>query len=122
MVKMIRRPIGMTSRTVRSEFYGGIAAILIASTTTVTPAVAEDAALKAFPFVISCEFKKMHHLYYLSRLEPSGQAVYITPDRLAGMITIDGTAKSVGEASGGSCVGKTLKEMRAAGQTYDLRN
>jgi len=74
-----------------------------------------------FPFVITCEYKGLHHAYYLSKLGPDGVATYITPDRLAGTISIAGQAKARGEGQVGSCIGKTLKELRASGQAYDIK-
>ncbi|KQV32656.1 hypothetical protein ASC97_03570 [Rhizobium sp. Root1203] len=77
--------------------------------------------LDNFPFVITCEYKGMHHAYYLSRLDAGGVATYITPDRLAGTISVDGTAKASGESKVGTCLGKTLKELRSSGQARDLK-
>ncbi|TCU17839.1 hypothetical protein EV130_11536 [Rhizobium azibense] len=77
--------------------------------------------LEDFPFVVTCEYKGLHHAYYLSKLGPDGVATYITPDRLAGTISIDGQAKARGEGQVGSCLGKTLKELRASGQAYDIK-
>ena len=77
--------------------------------------------LEDFPFVVTCEYKGLHHAYYLSRLGPDGVATYITPDRLAGTISIDGEAKARGEGQVGSCLGKTLKELRASGQAFDIK-
>jgi hypothetical protein len=77
--------------------------------------------LDKFPFVITCEYKGMHHAYYLSRLDAGGVATYITPDRLAGTISVDGTAKASGESKVGTCLGKTLEELRSSGQARDLK-
>jgi hypothetical protein len=50
-----------------------------------------------------------------------GTATYSASDRIAGTITIDGKAKAIGAEGGGSCVGKTLSELRASHQAYDLK-
>lgn len=77
--------------------------------------------LEDFPFLISCEYKGTHHAFYFSKLGSDGVATYINPSRLAGTITVGGTAKTLGEPIGGTCLGKTLKQLRASGQASDLR-
>lgn len=77
--------------------------------------------LEDFPFLISCEYKGMHHAFYFSKLDSGGVATYINPSRLAGTISVGGTAKTLGEPIGGSCLGKTLEQLRASGQAHDLR-
>jgi len=77
--------------------------------------------LEDFPFLISCEYKGMHHAFYFSKLDSDGVATYINPSRLAGTISVGGTAKTLGEPIGGSCLGKTLEQLRASGQAHDLR-
>ncbi len=74
-----------------------------------------------FPFLISCEYKGIHHAFYFSKLNPDGVATYINPSRLAGTISVGGTAKTLGEPIGGSCLGKTLEQLRTSGQARDLR-
>lgn len=76
--------------------------------------------LEQFPIVITCEYKGLHQAYYFARLDAKGVATYINPSRLAGTITLGGTAKAAGEPVGGSCLGKTLQELRASGQARDL--
>jgi hypothetical protein len=34
---------------------------------------------------------------------------------------LNGEAKAVGGSDGGTCLGKTLKELRASGQAHDLK-
>lgn len=77
--------------------------------------------LEDFPFLISCEYKGTHHAFYFSKLGSDGVATYINPSRLAGTITVGGTAKTLGEPIGGTCLGKTLEQLRASGQASDLR-
>jgi hypothetical protein len=76
--------------------------------------------LSEFPFVVGCEYKGMFHAYYLSRVTPEGVATYVASEKLAGTITLDGHAKAVGGSNGGSCVGKTLQQLRESGQAHDL--
>ena len=82
---------------------------------------AADASFDDFPILIHCEASGAHRAYYLSKIGPDGVAVYISPDNLAGTITIEGKAKSVTGGGSGNCAGKTLEQLRAAGQAYDLR-
>jgi hypothetical protein len=51
-----------------------------------------------------------------------GTATFSASDRIAGTITLDGKAKAVGGSDGGSCLGKTLKELRESGQAHDLKS
>ena len=85
-----------------------------------TPSAASEVSFKDFPVVIYCRYAEIDHAFYFSRLGADGRAVYLTPDRLAGMITIDGIAQRVGGEQSGTCLNKTLEELRSAGQAYDL--
>lgn len=75
-----------------------------------------------FPLLIQCKYKETYHAFYLSRISEQGVATYVASDRIAGTISIDGTAKAIGLKGGGSCVGKTLAELRASHQAYDLKH
>jgi hypothetical protein len=76
--------------------------------------------LEKFPLVITCEYKSLHQVFYLARVSSDGVAVYSNPSKLAGTISVGGTAEAVGEPVGGSCLGKTLEQLRASGQAHDL--
>jgi hypothetical protein len=82
---------------------------------------AAENGLGAFPLVIQCQYKDTLHVFYLSRIGQDGVATYTATDRIAGTVSLDGHAKAVGGAGGGTCVGKTLQELRASGQAHDLR-
>lgn len=82
--------------------------------------LAADLTFKDFPYLIFCEFRETDHAFYFSRLEADGRAIYLTPDNQAGTITIDGVARRVGGDQSGTCFGKTLDELRAASQAFDL--
>lgn len=82
---------------------------------------AQDNPFDQFPLVIQCKHQETHHAFYLSRVSRDGVATYVASERIAGTITIDGKAKAVGVEAAGSCVGKTLAELRASHQTYDLK-
>ncbi|WP_244619073.1 hypothetical protein [Rhizobium sp. 18055] len=81
---------------------------------------ADDDPFEKFPIVIQCKHKDTVHAFYLSRVAANGLATYVASERIAGTISLDGHAKAVGGAGGGSCVGKTLEELRASGQAHDL--
>ena len=73
-----------------------------------------------FPFMVHCENEGTDRAFYLAKIDSKGVAVYISPDNLAGTITLHGPAEPLGGASAGSCAGKTLKQLRATGQAFDL--
>ncbi len=81
---------------------------------------AQEPAFAAFPYLIFCEFEGIDHAYYFSRLDPDGRATYMTPDRQVGVISIDGVAERIGGDRPGTCSDKTLDDLRAAGQAFDL--
>jgi len=83
-------------------------------------AEAAEVSFVDFPFLIHCQLNGVDRAYFLSRLE-TGVAVYISPDNKAGTITIEGTAKPIGGDWSGSCSGKTLEELKAAGQAFYLQ-
>jgi len=81
---------------------------------------AEMATFADFPTVVYCENLGVTHAYYFSRLGTDGVAVYLTPDDLAGAVTIDGVAMKVGGEAVGSCADKALDDLRASGQAVFL--
>ena len=88
----------------------------------VSPAHAGDAASDNFPFLMYCEFDGIIHGLYLSRIQPGGVAVYSTPDKEASLsivISLTGKAEPVGGDWQGNCNGRTLDELRSAGQVHD---
>ena len=85
-----------------------------------TSTVAQDLSFRDFPYLIYCEFQGVDHGFYFSKLGVDGVAVYLTPDRQAGMITIDGVGHRVGGDQSGTCSNKTLDDLRSSGQAYDL--
>lgn len=88
---------------------------------SVTTVQAQDNPFDQFPLVIQCKHEETYHAFYISRVSRDGVATYVASERIAGTITIDGKAKAVGVEAAGSCVGKTLAELRASRQTYDLK-
>ena len=84
------------------------------------PVLAEDLSFKDFPYLIYCESQGVDHAFYFSRLSPDGVAIYLTPDRQAGMITIDSVGRRVGGEQSGTCANKTLDDLRTSKQAYDL--
>ena len=104
----------------------GVTAAVVCSLVAITgafyaaPAGAGGVSFKDFPYLIYCQYKNIDHAYYFSQVGPDGHAIYLTADGQAGAITIDGTAKRVGGDGSGSCGGKTLNDLRASGQAFDL--
>jgi hypothetical protein len=78
--------------------------------------------LDQFPIIVTCKLKDTFQVFQLVRITQDGTATYLASDRIAGTITLTGRAKAVGDDSGGDCVGKTLHELRAAGQAYFLKS
>lgn len=110
------------SRQRSKRFVAGlIGTAVLGSVFQMTVAHAEDDPFSQFPLVIHCKYNETYHAFYISRVSHDGVATYVASDRIAGTITLDGKAKAVGGAGGGSCVGKTLVELRASQQTYDLK-
>ncbi|MGZ2456016.1 hypothetical protein [Rhizobium sp. IY2] len=100
---------------------GLIAAPALAAVFPLHAVHAEDDPFSQFPLVIHCKYNETYHAFYISRVSQDGVATYVASDRIAGTITLDGQAKAIGGAGGGSCVGKTLVELRASQQAYDLK-
>lgn len=111
-------PPGSRAKPPRLTF--GSIAIASVSLYALAPAQATDLSFKDFPYLIYCESAGIAHAFYFSRLGSDGVAIYITPGRQAGTITIDGVARRVGGEQSGSCSDKTLDDLRASGQAYDL--
>jgi hypothetical protein len=87
---------------------------------TIRPAPRAGAASHRFPYVIYCEYEGIEHAYYFSQRGTNGRATYMTPDRQVGVISIDGVAERVGGDRPGTCRDKTLDELRATGQAFDV--
>ena len=89
---------------------------------SMSAARAVDVSFTDFPFLITCEAAGIHHAFYLVRIGQDGVAIYATLAGQAGTITLDGTPKRVG-GSGitSSCSGKTLEQLRSAGQAFYLQ-
>jgi hypothetical protein len=98
-----------------------VAATCLSLSLSAPRAYAQHDVFDDFPFVISCENKGTYHAYYLSRVTKDGTATYVASDKIAGTISLDGHAKAVGGPGGGNCAGKTLEQLRAAGQAHDLK-
>lgn len=84
-------------------------------------AAAAGTSVGDFPVMIHCEGKGLHRFYYLSKIGSDGVAVYLSLDGQGGKFSLDGTAKRVLPGASGTCVDKTLEQLRSAGQTYDMQ-
>lgn len=112
-----RESIALTKRTLA----GLVAVPALVAVFQLHAVQAEDDPFSQFPLVIHCKYNETYHAFYISRVSKDGVATYVASDRIAGTITLDGQAKAIGGAGGGSCVGKTLAELRASQQAYDLK-
>lgn len=83
-------------------------------------ALAQQYTAKDYPLVVRCSFAGTERLFYLSTVAETGEAVYLSPDRMAATITPSGTASRVMADSAGSCAGKTVDELRQSGLAFDL--
>jgi hypothetical protein len=100
--------------------FAGLTLLLLAALAN-SDARAAEVSFADFPFLIACEAGGTQHAYYLSRIGRDGAAVYMTPARQAGMITLSGNAKQVGGDVRSTCSGKNLEQLRSAGQAYYLQ-
>lgn len=98
----------------------GVAGCSLCVSFCATPILAQDLSFKDFPYLVYCEVQGVAKAFYFSKLGADGVAIYLTPDRQAGTVTIDGVARRVGGEQSGSCAGKKLDDLRTSGQAYDL--
>jgi len=86
-----------------------------------SPLAAQDTGFQDFPAVVYCEFKGIFHAYYFSQLGADGQVIYLRPDSQGAYITASGLTEPVKGDRPGNCADKTLKDLREAGQAFDLQ-
>ena len=84
------------------------------------PSAAGDADI-THPIVIVCELKGAQHFLYLDKIAADGTATYMTPSGLFANVAADGVVSRGGQAVEGACAGRTLEELRAAGQTFSFK-
>ncbi len=85
------------------------------------PSAAGDTNI-THPLVIVCELKGVQHFLYLDRITADGTATYMTPSGQFANIAAGGVVSRGGQAAvEGNCTGKTLEELRAAGQAFSFR-
>lgn len=95
----------------------GLTLLLLAAVAT-SEARAAEVSFADFPFLIACEAGGTQHAYYLSRIARDGVATYRSHAGQAGTVTLTGKAQQVGGDIQSSCAGKTLEQLRSAGQAY----
>ena len=96
-------------------------ALALSQFTPFFQAHADNGSFADFPFLVHCEIGGVDHIYYLSKISADGLAIFISPDRQAGTVTVKGKAEAVGGDGSGNCAGKTLAELRSSGQAFDLQ-
>jgi hypothetical protein len=60
------------------------------------PLEADVAKITQFPMAIICEFSGIEHVFYLSKLQTDGVAVYQRPDGILGTISLSGPSAVMG--------------------------
>jgi hypothetical protein len=101
--------------------FAGLTLVLLAAHAD-SEARAAGVSFSDFPFLIACEAAGgAQQAYYLSRIDREGVATYQTHAGPAGTITLTGKAQQVGGDIPSSCAGKTLEQLRSAGQAYYLQ-
>ena len=111
-----------SDRTLR-RYRSALASIGLALLSPVTPATAQETKITQFPLAIFCEYSGTERVFYISRLQADGVAVYQRMDGVSGLLSLSGPATVVGGDAEpkGSCGGKTLEELRSAGRTVEFR-
>ncbi len=102
------------------SFVGVACAVVVLVAITPGPSVAGDANI-THPLVIACERDGAWHFAYLDRIAADGTATYKTPSGQVVMAGADGVVSRGGQAVEGACAGKTLEELRAAGQAFSFK-
>ncbi len=69
------------------------------------------------PQMIICGLNGVKHFAYLDRIDADGTAIYMTPSGKFATVSEGGVVTRGGQAVLGSCAGKTLEDLRTAGQT-----
>ncbi len=98
-----------------ASFTGATCAALLIGAIGSSPAEAADQNI-TYPQVIICELNGVRHFAYLDRIDADGAATYMTPSGKFATVSKGGVVTR-GQAVRGSCAGKSLEELRAAGQT-----
>ena len=101
------------------SFLGVTYAVALLVAIAPDPSAAGDANI-THPLVIVCELKGARHFAYLDRIAADGTATYMTPSGQFATVPTDGVFSRGGQADAGSCAGKTLEQLRAAGQTLSV--
>ena len=84
------------------------------------PSLAEEAKV-THPLVIICKNSGVSHFAYLDRIDAEGTATYMTPSGQFATVPAEGVVARGGVPVEGSCAGKTLEELRTAGQTLSIK-
>ncbi len=99
-----------------TSFTGATCAALLIGAIGSSRAEAADQNITV-PQVIICGWDGVQNFAYLDRIDADGAATYMTPSRKFTTVSKGGVVTQRGQAVLGSCAGKSLEELRAAGQT-----
>ena len=99
-----------------TNFTGVTCAALLIGAIGSSRAEAADQII-TIPQMLICGLNGVRHFGYLDRIDADGTAIYMTPSGKFATVTEGGVVIRGVQAVPGSCSGKTLEELRAAGQT-----
>jgi hypothetical protein len=121
MMRIEKRPDSPkrpASTRFRLRLLSGIVFSLVAVIGFSTTAIAQQKdPIENLPHALICAKGEVTVIGYLTRIDADGSAVYMTLNSVFVTVSPDGT---VGDRSAGTCSGKTLAELRAAGQTREF--
>ena len=101
--------------SVRANIVGGVCVALLIGTAGSSLGASADQNV-TYPQIIICGKSGIRYFAYLDRIGSDGVATYITPSGQSATISEGRVVRSKGAAAG-SCAGKTIDELREAGQT-----
>ncbi|PSL14526.1 hypothetical protein [Shimia abyssi] len=87
--------------------------------------VAEGAYAKGaggLPAALMCSVSEQTFVVYLSRIEPDGSAQYSGLNGGVAKVNSDGVVEPAETMKQGDCAGRTIQELREAGQVLDFAN
>ena len=98
-----------------------VLALLQLAAIPISEARAAEVKFTDFPFLIVCDVRGTQNAYYLSRVSKDGVAAYATRTGQSGTLTLTGKVQQVGGDAQSTCSGKTLDQLKSAGQAYYLQ-
>ena len=107
----------------RSRTFSGTVAVLAFVVVSFLGGVTNASAqpnVKDFPLAIVCERDDEAIIGHLHKFDKDGNAIYMSVDGRRALRTVEGKFENLpGVNLKGTCVGKTIQELRAEGMTVD---